>query len=431
MVGRGVALNLYQLTEEQLVFLDLVRRAINKQSDKKDPLLNVEQIQKVMAIAKQQHLHSMAYEMIKDTAGYKAIPESLQHQWEEECTTQITYQILYEQAMLQLKQTFEKEKIPFIILKGLSCKVVYKDPYLRPSSDEDILIDIKDLFRCDRILNSLGYVAEEHDLLKAADNDPEKFRTLRELHYYSEIWGLQLEVHLNSVGMENEINRTLNEHFSDVLDHIWYFEINGNKFPGLDPTHQFLHVFAHFYRHLREEGVGLRQLMDVALTAQYYEDQIEWDSVAAIMERLSVKVLFETILRIAEEYLDIKCTTCANYFMEKEINLVPLLADIFQGGVYGHGEEGIRRYSTFVTDGENKKVGLVYLVKRILFPGTEAICNRYPVCRIHRYLLPLYYIVRIFQMMWEYKDIKKLRNVKKGLSERKERLVLLSLYDIK
>src|SRR5699024_2026442 len=66
-------------------------------------------------------------------------------------------QAMATQALLVLTGALEKAGIPALVVKGAVCRSLYPSPDLRPSSDEDILIQPEDLPAAEQVFRSLGY----------------------------------------------------------------------------------------------------------------------------------------------------------------------------------------------------------------------------------------------------------------------------------
>ncbi|MDD7391046.1 MAG: nucleotidyltransferase family protein [Lachnospiraceae bacterium] len=388
-------------------------------------------LSEIYDIARQQHLWPMVFKVIEPLPEYLLLPEMQRNEWLEKSMVQIAHQINHNEALKTVCSNLSKQGIDYIILKGLTCREVYPDPDMRISSDEDILIRLQDCRKCDEILKQLGFISEEEKML-SKNKSLNKLSGVRELHYYSDKWNLLLEVHLNSVGMENERNQSLNKYFENAFSHTSVLHLDDAELTMLDPTWQLMHVFAHFFRHFCEVGAGIRQMMDVLLTAQKYQDVIDWPVFMKMLADVSAEQFFKGIIQAGERYLDIQIRMLPEELRDDTINPDPMIEDMFAGGVYGCGESGQRGWSHFVTAPVYKKQQRVTgIIKAVLFPSPGRLKDRYGFLYEYPVLIPVFYVVRIFQLIWEYaRNPGKMKAAQKSISQGIERSEMMRMYGI-
>ena len=306
-----------------------------------------------------------------------------------------------------------------MILKGVSCHRYYPNPDARPSGDEDILIDWCDYRKCDNLLKENGYICED-------EFDPDKVQDEREAHYRAANGTLYLEVHLNAIGRENQRQQRLKDSFDDALDHVVTVESEGHHFTVLEPTYQIMHLLSHFYRHLYESGVGIRQMLDVLLTVKAEADKIDWKIIEEFLRETQMRKIFAAVLNAGLKYFHMDLVCVPEKLWNRKVDPEPMLEDMIDVGIYGYGEKGERKLSSnFTLDIDTKHNNLLTIV----FPPRQRLADRYPVLHKHpgRYLI--YVVVRWLELLKEHgADEASRERLKASVETGKKRRNILEQY---
>ena len=143
------------------------------------------------------------------------------------------------------------KKIPHVILKGDSVARYYPTPDLRVAGDIDCLLPEAAIPAVGAHLRSHGFVENEghstHHAIYQKDT-------------------LTIELHRTVSGIpEGGVGEQLSAYLSDTLVAATTATINGESFPVAGDFHTALILLLHMQQHLREGGLGLRQLSDWAL----------------------------------------------------------------------------------------------------------------------------------------------------------------------
>lgn len=107
---------------------------------------------------------------------------------------------------LQLYQKLAEAGLTPLVVKGLICRSLYREPDYRASGDEDILIPAEQFPECSRIF------AENLMLPAEPDKDPEKEG---EVPYYKAGGALHIELHKELFSSESDAYGSLND-FSET-----------------------------------------------------------------------------------------------------------------------------------------------------------------------------------------------------------------------
>ncbi len=98
-----------------------------------------------------------------------------------------------------------------------------------------------------------------------------------------------------------------------------------------------LFLMLHAYKHFLHSGVGIRPMCDIGLFAEAYGDGIDWKTVRRKLTSVNAFYYARALLRIIEIYVlpGAEFFTNINDWNIQEINVEPLLEDLFAGGVHG------------------------------------------------------------------------------------------------
>ena len=165
---------------------------------------------------------------------------------------QQTLQAIYRYARMdhayeQICGVLEKQKIPFIPLKGAVLRKFYPEPWMRTSCDIDILVKEEELEKAITALRDhLEYTAGgkgTHDVSLHAPN------------------GVHLELHFDTIQERHAVNDC-----RDVLARIWEdaapIAPDSYHYCMSDAMFYFYHI-AHMVKHFKVGGCGIRPFLDI------------------------------------------------------------------------------------------------------------------------------------------------------------------------
>ena len=146
-------------------------------------------------------------------------------------------------ALHKLFATFDRDGIDYLPVKGLDMKALYPNGAMRTMGDADVLIRMEQYDRIRRLMVELGYVEGE--------------QTGHELVWDSN--ALHLELHKQ---LMSSYHPDLQRYYGDG----WKLAklALGNRYTySLEDMYIFL--FAHFVKHYRRSGIGIRHVLDLWL----------------------------------------------------------------------------------------------------------------------------------------------------------------------
>ena len=264
-----------------------------------------------------------------------------------------------------LCKTLEEGEIPFIPLKGAVLRYYYPQPWMRTSCDIDVLVPVERLEEAacllvDRLQYRRGGKGD-HDISMYA---PE---------------GVHIELHYSAVdeGRFPESQKLLSQIWNSV------YLAEGSRFHHLlhDEMFYFYHI-AHMAKHFENGGCGIRPFLDLWIL----NHKVDYDSKARqnLCQQGGMGDFDRAANALTEAWLG----------HGKEDEMGSLFAQYtLTGGVYGtlDSQVAVRR---------SKQGGAAGFVLSKAFPPYITMKYTYPVLQKRKWLLPVYYVVRWFHLLF-------------------------------
>lgn len=252
----------------------------------------------------------------------------------------------------RLTKALADADIPFVLLKGAIIQEFYPQAWMRTSCDIDVLVKEDDLDRARAVLSEkCGYTQGKvytHDVSMFSED------------------GVHVELHYRLME-QNTVNDT-----NVILDKVWeYVDENGKM------TDEFFYFYfiAHTAKHFQHGGCGIKPFLDLYIMENKLKENPKRDEL--LDEGGLLKFKQHCIKLINIWFKGKKC----DEFSQR------LTKYILNGGVYGNMESAVlvRRAKT------GGKVR--YVLSRMFLPY-DVIRFHFPVLNKHKYLLPLFQVVR-------------------------------------
>lgn len=271
---------------------------------------------------------------------------------------------------------FDKENVSYVKLKGTILKGLYPKPEMRTMGDADILIKPEQYEEIEKIMKSRGFVY--------------KYESNHEL-----VWqkGNSLLIELHKMLIPS-YNSDYYEYFGDG----WKL-VKNNEMSNEDA---FVFMFTHFAKHYRDGGVGLRYLIDFKVYFDAHKD-LDFDYIERELEKLRLAEFYKNVLDVAAVWFDGKETTEKTDFITDYL---------FDSGVYGTEKNHAKSEGVKISKETKNVKGRKVL--RLLFPTYSAMKERYKVLKKAPILLPVMYIYRYFDVLFNRR-----KNITKNLNELK------------
>ena len=278
----------------------------------------------------------------------------------------------------ELFAAFEAAQIDFMPVKGALLRDLYPKREYRSMGDMDILIRTEQYDRVREVMEGLGYSAGEEDD-----------------HAY--VWrkgALMLELHKRLIP-------SYHEDYYDYFGSGWQLaqKSDANRYVMRDEDH-YLFVFAHFAKHYRGGGVGIRQMCDLWLMREKMRE-MDADYICRELDKLNLLEFHNNIFQTLNVWLaDASATEKTDH-----ITIV-----IYHSGAFGQLEERMLGEGALMVGERRPSAGTRYrnVWGRMFLPIGE-MGNKYPVLRKYPVLLPLMWVYRggyiLLRESWKVKRL--------------------------
>ena len=278
----------YNILHDEMttLFLALIRCGIGK-ADRLPFTPSREQWDGLFNIAGKQTLQGIAY------AGIERLPQE-QRPYKELLLKwyQLTLNIRKRNRVLtrtavMVSGKFRKEGFGNCILKGQGIAQYYPDPELRVPGDIDIWLG----GGCDKVL---AYVKEIIPDCKPTYHHVD-FNVMREC---------DIEVHYRPTWMYNPVNnRRLQKYFNERCDKEFACTVDTSEGELHSPSVSFntIYIPIHIYRHLFDEGIGMRQILDYYFVLMKENSAKEKEKCVAVLKRTGVLHFTRALMYVMQE----------------------------------------------------------------------------------------------------------------------------------
>lgn len=262
-----------------------------------------------------------------------------------------------------------------IIVKGPVCAATYPDFDFRLSSDFDIIIkpEIKD--KVHTFLIKKGYKCSGEA-------------------YHAEA-GLYLEVHTALFEGEGYIHRNAEKIFSDVCKNT----VRSDIFKTLSYTDNLIYLIYHALKHFTVSGFGVRQIIDIALYAEAFKEDIDFSVVFKNLKKINGNIFALNIFNVAEKYLGFDFSYILKSVSQKDLFLEEFIRDLLDAGVFGKSGED-RLHSGGIVKGAVENSGKKSIIK-FLFPKYSYMKNNHKILKYLPVLLPFFWVERIIKYLFK------------------------------
>lgn len=326
--------------------------------------INREDLHQIYKISKSHDVSPMITAAL-DKRGLLGIDEEIGNKFRKQQMLAVFRYEHINYEISRISEAFERERIPFIMLKGSVIRKYYPEPWMRTSCDIDILVKPNDVDRAASVLaREYGYENKgkgSHDISLFSPG-----QTHIELHY-----------DLVEDGLANEA--------SLILRSVWdigvVFKEDLYMREMTDEMFYFYHI-AHMAKHFENGGCGIKPFVDIWILDNIAKADI--DGRNALLEKGGLLKFAEAVRKLSRVWFN----------GEARDPITSQLEDyVLRGGVYGTNQNR-------VTVQQQKRGGrLKYALSRIFLPY-DVIKFHYPILEKHRFLTPFMEVRRWFKLLF-------------------------------
>lgn len=300
------------------------------------------------------------------------------------------YRVLKRHETLSIaKEEIDKlysNEIAYVYVKGLSIAKYYKEPYLRYSTDLDIVVSKEDSDKAYKIFVDNGYRFIKRDE--------------QEMAFISKD-NVAIDLHKGFTFEKEEYENIFSNCFNDKNE--------------LDDNYSYIYMLIHTRKHFQLGVLHFKNFMDLF----YLRDKIDRNIVNKVLNKYKL-VKFDNCMN---NYLDVLIGKRDHDEQTKQIEEF-----IFS---YCNDAGSMNR----ILINSYGKSRFSYLLSRIFIPF-ERICGEYPILNKYKVLLPVYYVKRIIKIAFSYRGnyakgeiINNMKVDKKDIQKMHDLIVDLQLLD--
>ena len=275
-------------------------------------------------------------------------------------------------------EAFEAAGLSYMPLKGTLLKPFYPSPEMRVMADADILIRMEEYDRVREVMEELGCSF-------AGESDHE--------YNWSTSTGLHIELHKSLIP-------SYNEDYYAYYGNGWRLAVpvkEGSFRYGMRPEDLLIYLFTHFAKHYRDQGAGMKYVIDFYIFRQMYP-KLDTAYLSRELENLQLYEFYVNIFHMLEVWFDgVEPTELTDYLTDK----------IFSDGVFGRGElgvisEGLKLSKSTRSVKAKKK-------RQLFFPTYRVMKGRYPILEKWAILLPIFWLVRLVDLAINHRERYRIR----------------------
>lgn len=227
-------------------------------------------------------------------------------------------------AMLHFVEEMEERGLHPLIVKGQVMAQEYADPLLRQPGDIDVFFERSDWKGVERWLierkkpHSCG--AAERHIEIAYEGIP-----------------IELHWHLNHFSSSRSMSYWQREVEDKALERSRVVWVDGVKVRTMGVTDTLVHLLVHAHHHLLTEGVGLRQLLDMAHFIHNHAGEVDPSLLHHHLQGIGYEKAFRAFVALFHKYLglsddDLSC----DFGVRDNVYADKIMKDVWSGGNFGH-----------------------------------------------------------------------------------------------
>lgn len=381
--------------------LEALRCFLNGEKVMWEDGVSAEDWQMLFRLCQYHQILPMIYDTVYACPAFQTCPQETVQMIKTQVIRQVMVQSRKTEEFLQLyKKLLEQDLIPLVV-KGLVCRELYREPDYRCSGDEDVLIPAEQFKACSEVFDAAGMEMLE------PDQDPDE---AGEVPFYKVGGLLHIELHKELFSSESEAYGDLNRLFDGVFERKIQDTIHGVPVYTMCHTDHLLYLILHAFKHFLHSGFGIRQVCDIVIYAEAFGKEIDWDDLMEKCKGIHADVFAASLFDIGKKELTFDPVKACypESWSSVEVDGSDLLEDLLEGGVFGDSSMS-RKHSSNITlqavseDKKGKKAGASLV--QTLFPDGKYMERTYTYLKKYPFLLPAAWASRILNYLKESKSM--------------------------
>lgn len=305
--------------------------------------------------------------------GKYEIPEEIKKQFDKKIFERLTVSVNQNKELQKVLRIFEEGNISYMPLKGAILQDLYPQKDMRTMADVDILIKNTQHEDARKVLTDLGY-----EFLSESDH---------EFNYIKKPY-MHIELHKHLIPSYND---DLYKYFGDGWKRARVCSDGSSRYE-LSSEDNYIYLVAHFAKHYRDAGIGIKGVIDLWLYLEKYP-KMDMDFICSELERLNLKTFFHNLLRL----IDVWFKGLPMDEISSAMTLFILNSHTF-GTVKNHTSAKSIRENKNAEDAEKHK----YV--RAIFPDLQKMKLIFPILEKFPILLPFFWIYRVVRLVLFRRD---------------------------
>ncbi len=362
------------MDNRQKFFIEILSCAFEKKSIKSVPE-NLDW-DKLFYSASKHKMSHLFYEVLKRSEI--SVPEDVEKKFFKSYKSALKKSAVFDAESEYISEAFSNNKISFLALKGAVIKNFYPDPTMRTMSDLDILLSENDRKKAKEIMLSAGY---EITLDNVTHED-----------VFIKPPFMNIELHYSPVPADQPEYSYYKEKISQLLNH------DNPRFY----EDQYIFLIVHTAKHFRNGGIGVRAIADIFFFNKHnFSDR---NYVENELKKLSLSDFENQMKNLSEMWF-------ADSIENDDLKLIG-------NYILGSGAFGLNKQLTLSNKNVKNGNKNSFIFSR-LFPSKNKMVSAYPLLKKIPILLPVFWIVRIFNAVLFKKDklksdLKSVENIDKN-----------------
>lgn len=357
-------------------------------------------------------------------------PKEVLNEWEKDVAGTVCNNLRVSWEHNELDELMQREKIPYVALKGCASAMYYPEPVARVMGDVDFLVERTDQERAGQALEREGFVPwDTGHICHVVYRRPPA-------HY---------ELHFQPPGIpEGEPGRIVREYFADIMEQARTVDYENGQIACPSPFHHGLVILLHASHHFLGEGIGLRHLCDWAVFVSAFSDREFREVFEKKLRAVGLWKMAGIFTRAAEKWLgcpvgdltgDLTGDLAGDLTGKVDEELADVvIAEIFESGNFGRKAEG-RVYETYLISNRGKNgVGRTSMIRQLFQSVNSMVYTHWPVAKRIPILLPLgwmFFTGRYMLRIWRGKRPPlHLREVASNAAQRRKLYRKIHLFEM-